>query len=622
MNARTSFYNILAVALAVAFLWYVNPSQLSLMIGAILGTLFIFAHLIYKNADKLKALRQQREESAEKIQSRRRMYMEWHQAFNAGAIMMSVLTILMTMIGAFGLYSWVWAALAFCLGSIGAVILRHYSTPAFVGTVGEVFTTPTLGSAFMLLLLFVVFFGNTVFLAVTSIKPMLDDEGQRRNERILNADELERQQQKVDAAWSQVELYDQYKDPAGIAAEQNANANTQRQASDAIAKLNASIDRINAGIAAIVADNALYMTHNYDGKTDTCTPRNDRSGAPYTTRATAACAKIAPLRSQHRNVLGQVSSASTATSTSYESGHHTYNSKYATWQQESDKLSNMKNGEGVVGADRAFERALSQLFKTTPEEALWLFIMLVGLFFDAMTIFALLAKQHFRERCTEEFERLETKRRLKKQFSRLVDAGLDEATAAAVIGGNQAIPPAKVSRPHMGEEVPAMFSGGHIHSDGLIHAHEGEAVLNPGATAWMQQQYPGFIDDLNAAFLNRNTRFQIETPFPNRNSGNTGNATARGFAGDDSQAGNGVSEGVSETVNPGNGGKGRKKSRGSHDEECCKAEIRKILMLDPDTSGNVIMAKLREEDEHGNKKYRGGTEYFSRLINEVKKEIE
>jgi hypothetical protein len=174
----------------------------------------------------------------------------------------------------------------------------------------------------------------------------------------------------------------------------------------------------------------------------------------------------------------------------------------------------------------------------------------------------------------------------------------------------------------MGDEVPAMFSGGHIHSDGLIHAHEGEAVLNPGATAWMQQQYPGFIDDLNAAFLNRNTRFQIETPFPNRNSGNAGNAAARGFAGDDSQAGNGVSGGVSETVKPaGNAGNGRETSRGTQDEECCKAEIRKILMIEPGLSNNKIMAKLREKDESGNSKHKGNTAYFSRLINTIKAEI-
>jgi hypothetical protein len=435
-------YNLLTAAIAMAIVWYTNPPQWVLMTAIVIITLALLAYGAYKHADKLKALRQQHEESAEEIQSRRRMYMEWHNSFKAGAVLMSGLTILMTMIGAFGLYSWIWAALAFCLGSIGASILRHYSTPAFVGTTRDFFALPTVGGGLMMVLLFIIFFGNTAFLAITSIKPMLDDEGQRRNERILNADELARQKQKVDAAWSQVELYDQYKDPAGIAAEQNANAKTQRQASDAIAKLNSNLDRINAEISAIVADNALYMTHNYDGKTDTCTPRNNK-GAPYTTRANAACAQISPLRSQYRNVLAQVSSASTATSTSYESGHHTYKSKYATWQQESDKLSSMKNGEGVIGADRAFERALSQLFKTTAEEALWLFIILVGLFFDAMTIFALLATQYFRERCTEEFAQREAKQRAKKRFARLVDAGLDEASAAAVIGGNITSAPAK-----------------------------------------------------------------------------------------------------------------------------------------------------------------------------------
>jgi len=189
------------------------------------------------------------------------------------------------------------------------------------------------------------------------------------------------------------------------------------------------------------------------------------------------------------------------------------------------------------------------------------------------------------------------------------------------IGTEQSIPPAKVSRPHKENAVPAMFSGGHIHADGLIHAHQGEVVLNPGATAWMQQKYPGFVDDLNAAFLNRNDRSQIETPFPNRNDGNGGNAAQR-HSEENKQSVSGTEKSASGTMEKpsGNAGNGRETSRGSADIECCKAEIRKILLMNPQISKRQIMQKLREKDESGNKKHQGSNNYFLSLIDEVKGE--
>jgi hypothetical protein len=67
------------------------------------------------------------------------------------------------------------------------------------------------------------------------------------------------------------------------------------------------------------------------------------------------------------------------------------------------------------------------------------------------------------------------------QFRALLLAGFDRGAAAAILGGNsQTIPPAQV---RLNEPVPQMAVGGAVLSDGLIHAHAGERVLNAQETA-------------------------------------------------------------------------------------------------------------------------------------------
>lgn len=155
-------------------------------------------------------------------------------------------------------------------------------------------------------------------------------------------------------------------------------------------------------------------------------------------------------------------------------------------------------------------------------------------------------------------------------------------------------PAAKVK---LNEPVPALDVGGRILTDGLAYVHAGEVVVPaheaPTYEAWKRGGMA--VPNGNGAFQDGNGAFQ------------DGNAPAPSRAPEQHHS--------TAVAEPERARNVRESSRGTQDKECCKSDIRRILMLNPGISDNKIRQELRQNGAH-----KGGNGYFQEQIKAVRGE--
>lgn len=450
----------------------------SLWVGAsVVGALAILGGVYFLVAyrDRLGNLS---ESSAQFDESKQ--FAGWARSYGLSAWFLSGLSLLLTLIGSFTLYSNVWIGLFFCLAAVGALITTMIAFPSLLNAIKRLTRNPWgFGNWMMVLVLAALGLATTIFLAVTSIKAMLDDAAAQRDGRIANAQELAAQQRVVDAAWAEVERYSGYKKPDGIATEEARN----REASDAAAAANretatrrAELERqIRAALGEVPANSrGAPAGKTLEALTDGCTKT--------TSWYYRYCAEVSAARQALERLGGE---AQAQTSTNYLTNHQSYNSKYAHWEQANARLEAMRQGDGVVSADTGFARALAQMSGDTPEHALWKYLVILGLFFDLAARLCLIARQYYFERAGNQYDADEYATALKT-----LGMDLKEVVEGALKGQPKIA--AKVYQPY-----PAALSGAEVLEDGLIEVHAREGIVNPWGMEILRHEYGIDIHELN-----------------------------------------------------------------------------------------------------------------------------
>ncbi len=365
-------------------------------------------------------------------------------------------------------------ALFFVLGWIAMVAIRAAVLPRLITNIQNGLITHSFVGVLVALIAYGALYSTGLFHAV-------NDSGDKAQERLESSapakaldDEIKITQQRL----------------SGLAAFADAGKahEVQEKAQAAQAEYQSKQQAVNENLAALAAPAfpskfAKYM--NAD-----CSPKQTASGLYYRTKAKNLCpewqAMTADYDRKRRVLESQLGGLAPSVSTGYAAKHAEYTGlqqHLITLKKERANLA--ESGQGVVSQWRGEDRLIAWAFNIAPEKAnriKWLILVAI---FDILAllarIFAALNTPHSSEDDAE-----------KAKFKALMRGGFSMSEALQIMGGavGDSVPNAKTA--------PQLKQGGHVLSDGLVHAHAGEAVLNAGATNELEQMHPALIDKLNA----------------------------------------------------------------------------------------------------------------------------
>jgi len=424
------------------------------------------------------------------------------KALKTAALVVELLSIVLTI-------SWAYSAreggnllfsLVFCAAFIGFVVFKGQSVPLAV-------TAWRQGNRKLSILSFFLAITSLLMLLFTSVFDVINANGNAVAQRI----EASKPAQALDESIAMARERLANLAPFADAAKASRNEQETKQHNLLIKQ---QISETQAQLASLEYP-PVPSPHNKYMNND-CSPKTNANGSPFTSRAAKGCEIYTPMLDkvdqQRQQILTQLNNLRSQSNqiAAYAENHAAYlgtQSHLKSLLEERAQLT--ENGQGVKSAWRSEDLILAELLGVDPTKANALKWFLFAALFDLLSLIARIIAALVAPAANREEEQ-------KKKLNLLLSNGFNIDDALAALGNhsqhntkNIDIPPAKVSRPHLDTPlpVPALSTGGRIHSDGLVELHAGEVVLNKTSVDFLDKEYKGLCDALNGLSHHNTKKF-------------------------------------------------------------------------------------------------------------------
>jgi len=394
------------------------------------------------------------------------------ESMGLGAIGLELLGVVLSVYWAVTVMQSKFLALFFVLAWVAMVAIRAAALPTLIDNMKGGLIARSLIGFFVLTIAYIALYSTGLFHA-------LNDSGDAAQARLESSTPAIALDANIAATQARIDRL------AGFSNADKAHAETvaaTQSKSDNAAK----IQSVHEQLAALTMPTFPSRFERYMNQD--CTPKTDNNGLHYRTKAKQLCREwqriTAGYEKQKRVLNAQLPRGAT------DGAGTSYADKYTEYEGLQTHLTQLKNeraalsasGQGVQEAWRPEDRAIAWLFGVTAENASRIKWLLFVAVFDVLAMLVRInVAMNSTVQTNDEIQKSKMLTLLKNGFS------ADEAVAALGLQ-NHAIPNATTSPNQLRE-------GGHVLSDGLIHAHAKEAVLNQGATDEIGR---GEIDRLNA----------------------------------------------------------------------------------------------------------------------------
>ena len=398
---------------------------------------------------------------------------------HAAVWMLVLLSVVLTLV-------WAWKApddnlvrWFFCLGFIGMVIMRDRILPAAVNAWQQ-------GNGLLLGLTIVVSLVTTGSLLGTSLFELVNESGNGAQVRLESSAPAQALDNEISITRERL------RGMATFADAEKAHSETQAH-NQSVAAAQAKTAEIKQQLAALVPPSFPSRFSKF--MHSDCSPKTDGNGLFFRTKARQLCPEweaMSAAYQQQKSALEAQLPTALFSGTDYADKHAEYKGlQNHLVKLEKDRAALSESGQGIKSQWKAEDRMLSRFFDVSAETASWLKWMVWAFIFDLIAVIGLIVAQMLRNIAGGD-KRAENRRVLRGLELLGVDASahIKQALSGAFAVGAEPVPHAKTA--------PQLKQGGWVQSDGLVHAHADEAVLNSGAAAALEKISPGLIDELNA----------------------------------------------------------------------------------------------------------------------------
>ena len=369
-------------------------------------------------------------------------------------------------------------ALIFVTAWIAMVAIRAGILPSFIKNLQSKIIGRSITGFLALLVAYIALYSTGLFHA-------LNDSGDKAQQRLESSapaialdDEIKITQQRLS-------------DLAAFADASKAH-NEQQAAQTAQADYQAQQQVINtqlAGLSIPVFPSRFSKYMNAD-----CSPKKNGNGLYFRTKAKQLCSEWQGMTANYNQKRRVLESKLNGYKPSLSTGYASKNAEYTGLQQhlitlKKERANLAESGRGVVSQWRPEDRFLARVFPITTEQANSIKWLIFTAIFDILAlltrIYAALNAPHSSKDDAD-----------KAKLNALLKGGFSLQETLGIMGGAVGLNVPNATT------APQLKEGGYIVSDGLIHGHAGEAVLNAGATQELEQKHPNLIDSLNAKHRN------------------------------------------------------------------------------------------------------------------------